>query len=37
MRITESFWSSLFHSEIKKIIPSHLGLRAPAQILANFL
>jgi hypothetical protein len=37
MRITESFWSSLFHREIKKIIPSHLGLRAPAHILANFL
>ena len=34
MRIRQNFWSSLLHSEIKKIIPSPLRLRAPAYLLA---
>jgi PQQ-like domain len=37
MRVRQSFWSSLLHSEIKKIIPSHLRLCAPAYILAALL
>jgi hypothetical protein len=37
MRIMQNLWRSLLHSEIKKIIPSRLGLRAPAHILANYL
>ena len=34
MRIRQSFWSSLLHSEIKKGIPSHLRLRARIFLLA---
>jgi autotransporter-associated beta strand protein len=34
MRIIQNLWSSLLRSEIKKIIPSHLRLRAPVYFLA---
>ena len=34
MRITQSYWSSLLQSEIRKIIPSHLCLRARIFLLA---
>ena len=34
MRIMQYLWSSLLHSEIKKIIPSGLRLGAPAYFLA---
>jgi len=34
MRISQNLPSSLLRSEIKKIIPSHLRLRAPAYVLA---
>jgi hypothetical protein len=37
LKIRQSFWSSLLRSEIKKLIPSHLRLRAPAYILAAVL
>ena len=34
MRIMQHLWSSLLRTEIRKIIPSHLRLRAPAYFLA---
>ena len=37
MKIRQRFWSLLLHSEIKKIVPSHRCLRAPAYILAALL
>jgi autotransporter-associated beta strand protein len=37
MRITQSYWSSLLHCKIRRIVPSPLRLRAPAYILAAVL
>src|SRR5438552_16133347 len=37
MKITQNLLSSLVHSEIKKIIPSHLRLRARVFLLAAVL
>ena len=33
IRITQSFWSSLIHYETRRIVASHLHLRAPVYIL----
>ena len=37
MRLMQYLWSSLLYSEIKKIIPSHLRLRARVFLLAAVL